>query len=247
MRYQANLAQRTRTCCLLQAGWTPLHWAAHRGRTDTVRVICAAGVEVDAAATDSMTPLALAALGVHSDTACELLRAGADVSAIPSVSAGPPLTVLCQFLSVCCALASSRVYSTFQGVCATPAPCLQLGEGQWARTNAAALAERMRRGEPVQVRGTQDHTSSFAARAAQAAWDQVEGALPEASLCQRCSLGVQNCLNGFLIHPPLQGSGPQLYEAAKAGQVETVRELLAGGVDTTEHTDKVRPLFRQRP
>ena len=43
------------------------------------------------------------------------------------------------------------------------------------------------------------------------------------------------------------GSGFQLYEAAKAGQVETVRDLLAGGVTTTEHTDKVRPPFRKGP
>lgn len=64
-------------------GWTPLHLAAHFGRTEAVRVLLNKGAGVNARSTNPMrnTPLHAAAAGRATDAARLLVEHGADVNA----------------------------------------------------------------------------------------------------------------------------------------------------------------------
>jgi len=59
-------------------GWTPLHWAALRGRLAAVDILLAAGADVNARAEDCMTPLQKAADCGQKDAVERLLAAGAN-------------------------------------------------------------------------------------------------------------------------------------------------------------------------
>lgn len=67
----------------------PLHYAAVAGNTDVVRVLLAAGVDVDATTHDGLRALDLALLGMHSDTFRVLLDAGADIAPAEEGRPGP--------------------------------------------------------------------------------------------------------------------------------------------------------------
>jgi len=62
-------------------GWTPLHWAADRGRLDTARLLLEKGAEVDAREDRGTTPLLSALWRGHLPLVELLLEAGADVNA----------------------------------------------------------------------------------------------------------------------------------------------------------------------
>jgi len=58
-----------------ERGATPLHWAAHKGHTEVVRLLIAAGADVN-----KENPLSWAASGGQIETAALLIAAGADVN-----------------------------------------------------------------------------------------------------------------------------------------------------------------------
>ena len=60
-------------------GFTPLHWAAKNGHTETVRDLIAAGANVDLANNSRWTPLHWAAFYGHTDVFQALIAAGANV------------------------------------------------------------------------------------------------------------------------------------------------------------------------
>jgi len=59
-------------------GYTPIHWASHRGHLDVVRELLARGAVVDAAQDDGWTPLITASYCGHIEVVRALLAAGAD-------------------------------------------------------------------------------------------------------------------------------------------------------------------------
>src|SRR5690606_19338998 len=63
-------------------GWTPLHYAASKGRTDTARMLIERGALVNAPAPDGTTPLMMAAYSGDRETVQLLLNHGADATAI---------------------------------------------------------------------------------------------------------------------------------------------------------------------
>jgi ankyrin repeat protein len=65
-------------------GWTPLHWAADRGRLETARLLLERGAEVDSREDRGTTPLFSAVWRGHLDLVEPLLEAGADVNACAS-------------------------------------------------------------------------------------------------------------------------------------------------------------------
>ncbi|NHZ73281.1 MAG: hypothetical protein GWP16_02280, partial [Nitrospirae bacterium] len=62
-------------------GWTPLHWAADRGRLETARLLLERGAEVDSHEDRGTTPLLSAVWRGHLDLVELLLENGADVNA----------------------------------------------------------------------------------------------------------------------------------------------------------------------
>lgn len=60
-------------------GWTPLHYAASKGHTDTVRYLLSQQALVNAPAPDGTSPLMMAALAGGRELVDLLLQAGADV------------------------------------------------------------------------------------------------------------------------------------------------------------------------
>jgi ankyrin repeat protein len=87
----ASLGRKAAVEALLEAGadpssrdglnWTPLHWAAAQGDEVVVGLLCARGAEVDAGNTQGYTPLHLAADRGHAGAVRALVAAHADVNA----------------------------------------------------------------------------------------------------------------------------------------------------------------------
>lgn len=87
MMYLALLGQTERLRDLQQRGgqinrlgWTPLHYAASKGKQDTVRYLLSQQALVNAPAPDGSSPLMMAALSGSRQVVDLLLQAGADVS-----------------------------------------------------------------------------------------------------------------------------------------------------------------------
>lgn len=63
-----------------QNGWTPLHWAAFKGRVKSVEVLIENGAEVDAVDDDGYTPLRCAVEAGHLQVALLLVARGSRAS-----------------------------------------------------------------------------------------------------------------------------------------------------------------------
>lgn len=62
-----------------KGGFSPLHYAARQGCTQCVEILAGAGADLDTIDPDRVTPLNLALINQHFDTAAALIEAGADV------------------------------------------------------------------------------------------------------------------------------------------------------------------------
>ncbi|KAI8625612.1 ankyrin repeat-containing domain protein [Xylariaceae sp. FL1651] len=65
-------------------GWTPLHWAASMGHTDSARVLLCSGAAVDSLDSAQWTPLFWAAIKGHREIADLLLSRGANIYQVDS-------------------------------------------------------------------------------------------------------------------------------------------------------------------
>lgn len=63
-----------------KGGFTPLLYAARQGCTECVKILAAAGADLNATDPDRVSPLNLALINLHFDTAAALVEAGADVN-----------------------------------------------------------------------------------------------------------------------------------------------------------------------
>lgn len=61
-------------------GFSPLHYAAREGCTECVRVLAKGGADLNATDPDRVSPLNLALINMHFDTAMAFIEAGADVN-----------------------------------------------------------------------------------------------------------------------------------------------------------------------
>ena len=62
-------------------GWTPLHWATHKGHREITELLLAKGADVNAKDESGMTPLHYAADYGHEEIVELLISKGADVNA----------------------------------------------------------------------------------------------------------------------------------------------------------------------
>jgi ankyrin repeat protein len=78
-QWERKVIQEPRPKDMNKGGFTPLHYAAREGCAACVEYLLAAGADPDAEDPDRMTPLLLALMNLHFDTAAVLVKGGADL------------------------------------------------------------------------------------------------------------------------------------------------------------------------
>jgi uncharacterized protein len=78
-QWERKVIQEPRPKDLHKGGFTPLHYAAREGCVACVENLLAAGADPDSEDPDRMTPLLLALINFHFDTAAVLVKGGADL------------------------------------------------------------------------------------------------------------------------------------------------------------------------
>ena len=78
-QWERKVIQEPRPKDLNKGGFTPLHYAAREGCVACVENLLAAGADPDSEDPDRMTPLLLALMNMHFDTAAVLIQGGADL------------------------------------------------------------------------------------------------------------------------------------------------------------------------
>jgi len=78
-QWDRKIIQEPRPKDMNKGGFTPLHYAAREGCLACVQDLLAAGADPDSEDPDRMTPLLLALLNLHFDTAAVLIQGGADL------------------------------------------------------------------------------------------------------------------------------------------------------------------------
>jgi ankyrin repeat protein len=76
---QALLAAGAQVDAADDEGWTPLHVAAHSGRSDAAACLLQAGANLKKTDSTGKTPMLCAARVGHEETVCLLVAAGADI------------------------------------------------------------------------------------------------------------------------------------------------------------------------
>jgi ankyrin repeat protein len=78
-QWERKIIQEPRPKDMNKGGFTPLHYAAREGCAACVQNLLAAGADPDSEDPDRMTPLLLALMNLHFDTAAVLVKGGADL------------------------------------------------------------------------------------------------------------------------------------------------------------------------
>ena len=78
-QWERKIIQEPRPKDLNKGGFTALHYAAREGCVPCVENLLAAGADPDSEDPDRMTPLLLALMNLHFDTAAALIKGGADL------------------------------------------------------------------------------------------------------------------------------------------------------------------------
>ena len=78
-QWERKIIQEPRPKDLNKGGFTPLHYAAREGCVGCTEALLAAGADADSEDPDRMTPLLLALMNLHFDTAAALIQGGADL------------------------------------------------------------------------------------------------------------------------------------------------------------------------
>lgn len=79
-QWERKIIQEPRPKDMNKGGFTPLHYAAREGCVACVQYLLAAGADPDSEDPDRMTPLLLALMNMHFDTAAVLITGGADLN-----------------------------------------------------------------------------------------------------------------------------------------------------------------------
>jgi len=78
-QWERKIIQEPRPKDMNKGGFTPLHYAAREGCVSCVEYLLGAGADPDSEDPDRMTPLLLALMNMHFDTAAALVKGGADL------------------------------------------------------------------------------------------------------------------------------------------------------------------------
>ena len=192
-------------------GATALHWAVHREDVETARALIRAGADVGAANDLGVTPLLMACRRGHGGLAARLLAAGADPNAGPPGGEAP-------------LMAAARA-----GSLAAVEALLERG----ARVNAAeatrgqtALMWAAANRRPAVTRALLSHGADIAARTETRRRVYNMGGSRSAGSASR----------GIALEEVAEGGSTALLFAARSGDLESARLLVAAGADVHDTT-----------
>jgi ankyrin repeat protein len=201
-------------------GATPLAWAVHRDDVETVKLLINADADVNAANVYGITPLSLACTNRNTVLVDQLLKAGANPNLAQDSGETPLMT---------CTRTGTEEGARALLLQGADVNVKTVERGQTAVMWAAA-------GQPAIVRMLVEHGADVHARSKRLGLYTPR--IPDAA--------SSNPITGTPVH---QGFRETIYHpkftalmfAAQAGDVESVRALLAAGADVNEGTEETGP------
>ena len=204
-------------------GATALAWAVHRDDLETVELLISAGADVNAANVYGVTPLSLACTNRNAGLVETLLGAGANPNLAQDSGETPLMT---------CTRTGSEEGARSLLVHGADANVKTVERGQTPLMWAAA-------GSPQIVGILVEHGADLAARS-----NRLSLYTPRMPHIPNVTPSGDPVHQGFrdsIYHPKFKGGLTPLMFAAQAGNMESVRILLAAGADVNEGTEETGP------
>ena len=204
-------------------GATALAWAVHRDDVETVELLIEAGADINAANVYQVTPLSLACTNRNAGIVEKLLGAGANPNLAQDSGETPLMT---------CTRTGSEEGARLLLVHGADVNARTTERGQTTLMWAAA-------GKPAIVRMLIEHGADITARSNRLGLYTPR--IPEITNVTPRGGIVHQGFRETIYHPKFKGGLTPLMFAAQAGNVESVRLLLAAGADVNEGTQEVGP------
>ena len=257
---QVLVRARARVTATTRIGaFTPLHIAAQNANASVVRTLLRAGADARAVTSDSVSVLHVAAMGGDTAILAALLRAGADVNAAEPSWGQTPLMVAAGRGRADAVRLLLGQRADWRRTARTMDPMASAAQDRQAKAKRNAVLAQLREQEgatknpnwrpdsrqvQTAVKAARDveRESASAATLASAA---DASAADAARLAAQGGAGLDDDTPGYTELLGHQGGLTALLLAVREGHQETVRVLVAGGVDVNQRSagDHTSPLL----